>query len=105
MDAKELVLKSLEQSQGYLDRVLDGLTQEEFAWCPSNECNNIAFILWHTARVEEFFVNRVIQLGDLFCLLDRGGAPGLAGAEDGSPQGLYQRRQGEDASFPQLHRS
>ena len=63
MDAKELVLKSLEQSQGYLDRVLDGLTQEEFAWCPSNECNSIAFTLWHTVRVEDFFVNRVIQRG------------------------------------------
>ena len=61
MDAKVLVLKSLEQSQGYLTSALDGLTQEESAWKPGIECNNIAFILWHIARVEDFFVNRLVR--------------------------------------------
>ena len=56
MDAKELILSSLEQSQGYLTRALDGLTQEEFSWSPGPECNSIAFILWHTVRVEDIFV-------------------------------------------------
>ena len=63
MDVKELLLKSLEQSQGYLAKALDGLTQEEATWSPSSECNNTSFILWHIARVEDFFVNRVIQRG------------------------------------------
>lgn len=63
MDVKELILSSLEQSQGYLTRALDGLSQEELAWSPGPECNSIAFILWHTARVEDFFVNRVIGRG------------------------------------------
>jgi len=63
MDAKELLLRSLEQSHGYLTKALDGLTQEEATWSPSPECNSIAFILWHTTRVEDFFVNRVIQRG------------------------------------------
>jgi uncharacterized damage-inducible protein DinB len=61
MEAKEVMLSSLEQSQGYLTSSLDGLTQEEFAWSPGLECNSIAFILWHTTRVEDFFVNRVVQ--------------------------------------------
>jgi len=61
MDAKVVILRSLEQSQGFLNGALDGLTQEEFAWSPKAECNSIAFILWHTVRVEDFFVNRVIQ--------------------------------------------
>jgi len=61
MEAKELILRSLEQSHGYLTRALDGLTQEEAAWSPNAECNSIAFILWHMVRVEDFFVNRVIQ--------------------------------------------
>jgi len=61
MEAKELILMSLEQSQGYLNKALDGLTQEEAAWRPNAECNSIAFILWHMTRVEDFFVNRVIQ--------------------------------------------
>ncbi len=61
MEAKELILRSLEQSQGYLTRALDGLTQEEAAWSPTAECNSIAFILWHMTRVEDLFVNRVIR--------------------------------------------
>ncbi|MFC2022023.1 DinB family protein [Chloroflexota bacterium] len=61
MEAKELILSSLEQSQGRLTTALDGLTQEEVAWSPNAECNSIAFILWHIIRLEDFFVNRVIQ--------------------------------------------
>ena len=61
MDVKELILSSLEQSHEYLTKALDGLSQEELAWSPAPECNSIAFILWHTTRVEDFFVNRVIQ--------------------------------------------
>lgn len=61
MEAKELILGSLEQSHEYLTKALDGLTQEEVAWSPGPECNSIAFILWHIARIEDFFMNRVIQ--------------------------------------------
>jgi len=61
METKELLLSSLKQSQEYLAKALDELTQEEAAWSPAAECNCIAFILWHIARVEDFFVLRVIQ--------------------------------------------
>lgn len=61
MEAKELLLRSLEESQGFLAKALDGLTQEEIAWRPKAECNSIAFILWHLIRVEDIWVNRVIQ--------------------------------------------
>lgn len=61
MDAKEIVVASLNQSRAYLDRSLDGLTQEDIAWRPSEECNCIAFIAWHTARVEDLFISRFIQ--------------------------------------------
>ena len=64
MDAKELILASLDQSWGFLTRALDGLTQEEVAWRPAPESNSIAFILWHMTRVEDFFVNRVVQRRD-----------------------------------------
>ncbi|MFC1985829.1 DinB family protein [Chloroflexota bacterium] len=63
MEAKELILRSLEQSRGYLNKTLDGLTQEEVAWSPGAGCNSIAFILWHMTRGEDFFVNCVIQRG------------------------------------------
>ncbi len=61
MEAKELIVRSLEQSQRYLTKALDGLTQEEVAWSPSPECNSIAFILWHNVRVEDRSVNGSIQ--------------------------------------------
>jgi hypothetical protein len=64
MNAKEIVVASFAQSRAYLDRALDGLSEEDIAWRPSEECNCIAFIAWHTARVEDFFVSRVIQRQD-----------------------------------------
>ena len=63
MEAKELLVNSLKQSQEYLTRALEGLTQDEAAWSPGPECNSIAFILWHTTRVEDFFVNLLFSAG------------------------------------------
>ena len=59
MNARELILRSLEESQEYMTKTLDGLTQEEVAWCPAVEANSIAFILWHTILVEDIFINLV----------------------------------------------
>ncbi len=64
METKELIKKSLEQSQRFLTNALDGLTQKEATWSPSPECNSIAFILWHTVRVEDRFINGMIQRGN-----------------------------------------
>ena len=61
MEAVELIVKSLEQSRGELTKSLDGLSQQEAAWSPKPDCNSIAFILWHVTRVEDMFVNRMIQ--------------------------------------------
>jgi hypothetical protein len=61
MQVAEAMVKSLEQSQGYLSKALDGLTREEAAWSPAAESNSLAFILWHMTRVEDFFFVRVIQ--------------------------------------------
>ena len=63
MEAKEVILSSLEQSQRYLTKTLDGLTQEEVGWSPGPECNSIAFIFWHIIRVEDVIVNTVLQSG------------------------------------------
>jgi hypothetical protein len=61
MNAKEMVVASLNQTWSYLNRSLDGLTQEDVAWKPREQCNSIAFILWHTVRVEDYFFTRVLQ--------------------------------------------
>lgn len=73
MDAKEIITASLNQSHGYLERALEGLTHEDIAWQPTEECNSIAFILWHLAQVEDFFINRVIQQKPR--IYDEGGWP------------------------------
>lgn len=61
MDAKQMVITSLKQTQGYLNRSLEGLTQEDIAWKPGEHCNSISFILWHATRVEDYFFTRVLQ--------------------------------------------
>ena len=61
MEAKEIILKSLEESQRYLNEALDGLTKEEIAWTPGAESNSIAFILWHVTRVEDRWISRITQ--------------------------------------------
>ena len=58
---KELIIESLRHSRRYLLTALDELTLEECAWSPGIECNSIAFILWHIARVEDVFINSVLQ--------------------------------------------
>lgn len=61
MDTIELTLKFLDHSEGFLTKALDGLTQEEAAWTPSPECNNILWTLWHMTRLEDYWVNTVAQ--------------------------------------------
>jgi len=61
MNAREMVIASLKQTRAYLNRSLEGLTQEDIAWKPGEHCNSIAFILWHATRVEDYFFTRVLQ--------------------------------------------
>jgi hypothetical protein len=61
MNAREMVIASLRQTRSYLNRSLEGLTQEDIAWKPAEHCNSIAFIMWHATRVEDYFFTRVLQ--------------------------------------------
>jgi uncharacterized damage-inducible protein DinB len=63
MEVKEILIHTLEHSQRYINTTLDGLTQEEFGWSPNAECNSIAFIFWHIARVEDIIMNTIVQSG------------------------------------------
>ena len=60
MESKEIIIKSLEESQRYLDGGLKGLSEEELAWAPRDDCNTIAFLIWHMTRAEDMWINRVI---------------------------------------------
>ena len=55
MDIKELINGTFEDYWSRLDNALEGLTSEELAWRPQDDCNPISFIAWHMARVEDRF--------------------------------------------------
>ncbi|MEE8353277.1 MAG: DinB family protein [Dehalococcoidales bacterium] len=61
MNAPQMAANSLRSAWGYLDEALDGLTEEEITWRPSDDCNSIAFILWHLARLEDVEIHRHVQ--------------------------------------------
>jgi len=100
MEVKELVKNSLEQSQRFLTNALDGLTQEEAAWSPSPECNSIAFILWHTVRVEDRSVNGTILKGT--GLYEAEGWQGKLGTPAGESGGRYTVEQLQAWPVPKL---
>jgi uncharacterized damage-inducible protein DinB len=63
MTAIELVISSLEENQGYVNDVIKNLTADELAWSPQPHSNTIAFLMWHLARVEDLWINRLLKSG------------------------------------------
>ena len=63
METKEVILASLNESWGYLNRALNGVTEEETTWTLAPHSNSLAFILWHVTRAEDWYVNDVIRRG------------------------------------------
>ena len=53
MNLLEFATEMFEEYGTRLYGYLDGLTTEELNWRPNAEANSIAFIVWHTARVED----------------------------------------------------
>jgi uncharacterized damage-inducible protein DinB len=60
MKATDFIMMSLEESSEYVAEAIKGLSPDELAWRPKPHSNNIAFLLWHLARVEDFWINRVL---------------------------------------------
>jgi uncharacterized damage-inducible protein DinB len=63
MKATDLILSSLEENRGYVERNVKGLTKDELVWTPKPHSNSIAFLMWHLARVEDLWINRLLQGG------------------------------------------
>jgi uncharacterized damage-inducible protein DinB len=62
MDAfKEAIRSGLEEYLQSLGRAIDGLTPAEARWQPTMHTNHIAWLVWHMARVEDSWVNRVLS--------------------------------------------
>jgi len=63
LKAVDLIKMSLEENRDYIARAIKDLSPDELAWRPKPHSNNIAFLLWHLARVEDLWINRLILGG------------------------------------------
>ena len=63
MKAIELIVTSLGESRQYIADAIKGLSQDEITWRPKEHSNCIAFLLWHVARVEDLWINRILLGG------------------------------------------
>ncbi|MBI3744690.1 MAG: DinB family protein [Chloroflexi bacterium] len=52
------LLIAIDEAWADLLKATDGLTEEEIARQPTPQCNSIAWLMWHTARVEDTMVPR-----------------------------------------------
>jgi len=63
LNISEFIEKSLTESKEYINQAINDLSIEELAFQPQPHSNCIAFLLWHLARVEDLWINRVILGG------------------------------------------
>ena len=68
MDAAQMFLLRHKQMHARVDRLADGLTEEQMRECFSPKANPLAWIFWHIARSEDAFINLLI--GDGVQVLD-----------------------------------
>jgi hypothetical protein len=61
MDVKQLIKSGLDNAKRATDRALEGLTPEEIKWQPKPDANSIGLILFHMARLEDTFVQTLMQ--------------------------------------------
>ena len=70
MKTSEFIVKTLTESKEYINLAIKGLTPDELAFRPKPQSNCIAFLLWHVARVEDFWINRILLGGNEIYELD-----------------------------------
>jgi hypothetical protein len=61
MTAAEGLLTALERNWDMIDGALHGLDDAALARCPTDQCNSIAWTLWHMNRVLDTFVHTRLQ--------------------------------------------
>jgi len=63
MKATELIILSLKENEEYINDTIRKLSEDELAWRPKPHSNSIAFLMWHLARVEDLWINRLLKGG------------------------------------------
>tara|TARA_B110000263_G_scaffold248333_1_gene262989 strand:- start:45 stop:560 length:516 start_codon:yes stop_codon:yes gene_type:complete len=57
---KSVIISGLNEYLESLYKVLKGLNTNELKWQPSLESNNIIYLVWHMARVEDNWINQIV---------------------------------------------
>lgn len=61
MNLNQFIESALEVEQALLLEAVQDLTPEELAWQPAPDANPMGWMLWHTIRVEDMWVQFFIQ--------------------------------------------
>ena len=79
----QIVDAGLNEVFGDLKRTLDGLDEYELHWRPTLESNSIAWIVWHMARTEDYWINtRLCQRESIW--IEQGWQERIGVYEDGT---------------------
>ena len=57
---RQSILSGLNEYYVILKRSLDSLSEEEILWKPNPHSNNVIFLIWHMALVEDNLINKVL---------------------------------------------
>ena len=61
MILNDFIETALDREQAYLLEAVGDLTPEELAWQPGADANPIGWMLWHTTRVEDMWIQFFVQ--------------------------------------------
>ena len=61
MALQEFIRESFEVNWEWLERYLDGLTQEEIEYSPNDQCHSIGFIIWHYGRALDMWTQTLAR--------------------------------------------
>jgi hypothetical protein len=66
VEFKESVLWSLDRTKSTLNRSLEGLTNEQAAFRPCDNCNSIGSMVIHLGRVQDTWTTRIVGGADIW---------------------------------------
>ena len=61
MALQEFIRESFEANWEWMERYIDGLTQEEIEFRPNEQCHSIGFILWHYGRALDMWTQTLAR--------------------------------------------
>ena len=61
MALQEFIRESIETNWEWLERYLDGLSQEEIEYRPNDQCHSIGFIVWHYGRALDMWTQTLAR--------------------------------------------